>query len=72
MHPIGNEAIEGFSSKPSGEDFDIVIDKPSKQQSPRSSKTKNTTVNEVEQTMKHFDEQVNTRGNSIHSYINYQ
>ena len=39
--PVINKAVEGFSSKPSGVDFDGVIDKPSKQESPRNSKTKN-------------------------------
>ena len=29
--PVINKAVEGFSSKPSGVDFDVVIDKPSKQ-----------------------------------------
>ena len=50
-----------FSSKPSGADFDAAIDKPSKQESPRSSKTKNCPVIEVEQTVQHSDEQVNAR-----------
>ena len=49
------------SSKPSRVDFDVVIDKPSKQESPRSSKTKNCPVIEVKQTVKHSHEQVNTR-----------
>ena len=49
------------SSKPSSVDFDAVIDKPSKQESPRSSKIKNCPVIEVKQTVKHSDEQVNTR-----------
>ena len=39
--PVSNKAIEGFSSKSSGVDFDVVIDKPDKQESPRSPKTKN-------------------------------
>ena len=59
--PLSNKTVEGFSSKPSGVDFDVVIDKPSKQESPRSSETKNCPVIEVEQTVKHSDEQVNTR-----------
>ena len=50
-----------FSSKPSGVDFDVVIDKPFKQESPRSSKTKNCPVIEVGQTVQHSDEQVNAR-----------
>ena len=58
---ISNNAVEGFSSKPSDVDFDVVIDKPFKQESPRSSKTKNCPVIEVGQTIKHSDEQVNTR-----------
>ena len=59
--PVGNKAVEGFSSKPSGVDFDVVTDKPSKNESPRSSKTENCHVIEVEQTVEHFDAQVNTR-----------
>ena len=61
VNNISNNAIEGFSSKPSDLDFDVVIDKPSKQDSLRSSKTKNCPVIEVGQTIKHSDEQVNTR-----------
>ena len=38
-----------------------MIDKPSKQESPRSSKIKTCYVIEVKQTVKHSDEQVNTR-----------
>ena len=34
--PVCNKAVEGFSSKSSGVDFDVVIDKPSKQESHRS------------------------------------
>ena len=37
-----------------------MIDKPSKQESSLSSKTKNCSVNQVEQTVKYSDEQVNT------------
>ena len=59
--PVSNEAVERFSSKPSGVDFDVVIDKPSKQKSPCSSKTKNCPVNEVGQFVKYTDEQINTR-----------
>ena len=54
-------SIKTVSSKPSRVDFDVVIDKPSKQESPRSSKTKNCPVIEVKQTVKHSHEQVNTR-----------
>ena len=50
-----------FSSKPSGVDFDVVIEKLSKQESPRSSKTKNCPVIEVAQTVQHSDEQVKAR-----------
>ena len=39
--------------------FDVVIDKPSKQEPPCSSKTKNCPMIEVGQTVKHSDEQVN-------------
>ena len=56
--PVSTKTV---SSKPSRVDFDIVIDKPSKQKSHRSSKTKNSPVIEVKQTVKHSDEQVNTR-----------
>ena len=49
------------SSKPSRVDFDIVIDKPSKQESHRSSKINSYPVIEVKQTVKSSDEQVNTR-----------
>ena len=42
-------------------DFDVVTDKPSKQESLRNSNAKNFSVNEVEQTVKHSAEQVNTR-----------
>ena len=59
--PVSNKAVEGFSSKPSGVDFDVVINKPSKQEPPRSSKTKNCRVIEVGQTPKHSDEQVTAR-----------
>ena len=58
---VSNQAVEAFSSKLSGVDFDVAIDKPSKQESPRSLKTKNCHVNEVEQTVKHSDEQVKTK-----------
>ena len=47
------------SSKLSCVDFDVAIDKPSKQESPRTSKTKNSPMTEVQQTVKHPDEQVN-------------
>ena len=30
--PVSNKDFEGFSSKPSGVDFDAVTDKPSKQE----------------------------------------
>ena len=59
--PVSNKTVEDFSSKPSGVDFDVVIDKPFKQEPPCSSKTKNCPMIEVEQTVKHSDEQVNTR-----------
>ena len=49
------------SSKPSRVDFDIVIGKPSKQESHRSSKINSYPVIEVKQTVKSSDEQVNTR-----------
>ena len=49
------------SSKPSRVYFDVVIDKLSKQESLCSSKTENCPVTEVKQTVKHSDEQVNTR-----------
>ena len=49
------------SSKPSRVDLDVVINKPSKQESLRSSKTENCPVTEIKQTVKHSDEQVNTR-----------
>ena len=39
----------------------VVIDKPSKQKSTSSSKTKNCPVIEVGQTVQHSDEQVNAR-----------
>ena len=38
-----------------------MIDKPSKQESPHSAKIKNCHVIEVKQTVKHSDEQINTR-----------
>ena len=56
--PVSTKTV---SSKLSRVDFDIVIDKPSKQQSHRSSKTKNCPVIEIKQTVKHPNEQVNTR-----------
>ena len=56
--PVSTKTV---SSKPSRVDFDVVIDKSSKQESPRSSKIKNCPVIEVKQTVKHSDEQVNTR-----------
>ena len=40
--PVNNKAIEGFSSKPSSVDFNIVMDKPFKQESPSSSKIRTT------------------------------
>ena len=59
--PVSNKAVESFSTKPSGVDFDIVIDKPFKQESPRSSKTKNSPVIKVGETVKHSDKHVNKR-----------
>ena len=59
--PVINKAVEGFSSKPSGVDFDVVINKPSKQESFRNSKTKNCPVIEVGQTVKLSNQQCNTR-----------
>ena len=56
--PAGTKTV---SSKPSRVDFDVTTDKPSKEESPRSSKTKNSPVIEKKQTVKHSDEQVNTR-----------
>ena len=56
--PVSTKTV---SSKPSRVDFDIVIDKTSKQESHRSSKTKNCPVIEVKQTVKHSDEQVSAR-----------
>ena len=56
--PVSTKTV---SSKPSRVDFDVVIDKPFKQESPRSSKTKNCPVIEVKQTVKHSGEQINTR-----------
>ena len=58
---ISNKAVEGFSSKPSGVGFYFLIDKSSKQKSPCSSKIKNCPVNEVEQTAKPSDDQINTK-----------
>ena len=51
--PVSNKTV---SNKPSRVDFDIVINKPSKQQSLCSSKTKDYPVIEVKQTVKHSDE----------------
>ena len=56
--PVSNKTVEGFSSKSSDVDFDVVIDKPSKQESPRSWKTKSCLAIEIGQTVKHSDEQV--------------
>ena len=56
--PVSTKTV---GSKPFRIDFDVIIDKPSKQEPPRSSKTKNCPVIEVKQTVKHSDEQVNTR-----------
>ena len=71
--PVSNKAAEGFSGKPSGADFDVVIDKHSKQESPHSSKTKNCPVNEVEQITKHSNELANTKKeNLIYSNRKYQ
>ena len=55
--PVSNNAVEDFSSKPSEADFDVVIDKPLKQEVSLKFKTKNCPVNEVEQTMTYSDEQ---------------
>ena len=44
------------SSKPSRVYFDVVIDKPSKQESLHNSETENCPVTEVKQTVKHSDE----------------
>ena len=56
--PVSTKIV---SSKPSRLDFDVVIDKPSKQESPCNSKIENCPVIELKQTVKHSDEQVNTR-----------
>ena len=61
IRELDTPVTKTVSSKPSRVDFDFVIDKPSKQESPRSSKTKNCPVIEVKQTVKHSHEQVNTR-----------
>ena len=61
MHLFVIRPLRVFSSKPSGVDLDVIIDKPSKQESPRSSKTKNCPVIEVGQTVQYSDEQVNVR-----------
>ena len=45
--PVSNKAFECFSSKPSGVDFDVVIDKTSKREPPLRSKTKNCHAIEV-------------------------
>ena len=42
--PVNSKTVQDISSKPSCVDFDAVIDKPSKQESPCSSKTKNCPV----------------------------
>ena len=59
--PVSNKTVEGFSSKLSGVGFDVIIDKPSKQESSCSSKNKNCPVIETEQTVKHSNKQVNTK-----------
>ena len=64
-----HRALKTFSSKPSRVDFNVVIDKPSKQESPRSSKIKNCPVIEVKQTVQHSDER---KGNPNCSMRKYQ
>ena len=59
--PVSDEVVESFSGREFGVDFDVVIDKPSKQEFLLISKKKNCTVNVAKQTVKHFDEQVKTR-----------
>ena len=61
IRELDTPVTKTVSSKPSRVDFDFVIDKPSKQESPCSSKTKNCPVIEVKQTVKHSGEQINTR-----------
>ena len=56
--PVSTKAV---SSKPSLVYFDIAIDKPSRQECHRSSKTKNCPVIELKQTVERSAEQVNTR-----------
>ena len=56
--PVSSKTV---SSKSSRVDFDVAIDKPSKQEPPRSSKIQNCPVIEVKQTVQHSDEQVNAR-----------
>ena len=46
--PVCNKDVECFSGKPSAVDFDVVIDKTFKQESLRSSTTKNFPVNKVD------------------------
>ena len=58
---VFHRAVKTVSSKPSRVDFNGVIDKPSKQESPRSSKIKNCPLIEVKQTVQHSNGQVNTR-----------
>ena len=57
---VFHRAVKTVSSKPSRVDFNVVIDKPSKQESPRSSKIKNCPLIEVKQTVQHSNGQVNT------------
>ena len=65
--PVSNEVVENLLGKEFGADFDVVIDKPSKQESLHISKN-NCPVNVVKQNVKHFDEQINAR-KEIHSTL---
>ena len=58
---VSNKAVEGFSSKQSGVDFDVVIINFPNKSFPAFHKPKNYAVIEAGQTTKHSDEQVNTR-----------
>ena len=53
LDTIISNVMVGFPSKPSEIDFDVIRETPSK--------PKNCPVNEVEQTVKHFDKQVTIR-----------
>ena len=64
-----HRAFKTFSSKPSRVGFNVVIDKPSKQESPRSSKIKNYPVIKVKLIVQHFDKR---KGNPNCSMRKYQ